>query len=63
MTTVLLFHHAQGQTKGFLGFADELREAGQTVHTPDLYSGETSMTSTKAWLREGGWLRGTFGEA
>jgi hypothetical protein len=27
MTTVLLFHHAQGQTPGFLGFADQLREA------------------------------------
>ena len=41
MTTVLLFHHAQGQTKGFLAFADELREAGHTVHTPDLYGGKT----------------------
>jgi esterase/lipase len=37
MTTVLLFHHAQGQTKGFLAFADELRDAGHTVHAPDLY--------------------------
>jgi dienelactone hydrolase len=41
MTTVLLFHHAQGQTKGFLAFADELRDAGHTVHTPDLYDGHT----------------------
>jgi dienelactone hydrolase len=41
MTTVLLFHHAQGQTKGFLAFADELREAGHTVHAPDLYEGKT----------------------
>ena len=41
MTTVLLFHHAQGQTKGFLAFADELREAGHTVHAPDLYDGKT----------------------
>jgi len=41
MTTVLLFHHAQGQTAGFLAFADELREAGHTVHTPDLYDGKT----------------------
>ena len=41
MTTVLLFHHAQGQTKGFLVFADELREAGHTVHAPDLYDGKT----------------------
>jgi dienelactone hydrolase len=41
MTTLLLFHHAQGQTAGFLAFADELREAGHTVHTPDLYEGKT----------------------
>ena len=41
MTTVLLFHHAQGQTPGFLAFADELREAGHTVHAPDLYDGNT----------------------
>jgi len=41
MAEVLLFHHAQGQTAGFLGFADELRAAGHTVHTPDLYDGKT----------------------
>ncbi len=41
MTTVLLFHHAQGQTPGFLANADELREAGHTVHAPDLYDGRT----------------------
>jgi dienelactone hydrolase len=41
MTTLLLFHHAQGQTKGFLAFADELREAGHAVHAPDLYDGNT----------------------
>jgi dienelactone hydrolase len=41
MTTVLLFHHAQGQTTGFLAFADELRKAGHTVHAPDLYDGKT----------------------
>jgi dienelactone hydrolase len=39
MTTVLLFHHAQGQTPGFLAFAQELREAGHTVYAPDLYGG------------------------
>ena len=38
---VLLFHHAQGQTAGFLAFADELRAAGHTVHAPDLYDGNT----------------------
>lgn len=41
MADVLLFHHAQGQTKGFLAFADELRRAGHAVHTPDLYDGRT----------------------
>ena len=41
MTTLLLFHHAHGQTAGFLAFADELREAGNTVHAPDLYDGNT----------------------
>jgi len=41
MTTVLLFHHAHGQTTGFLAFADELRAAGHTVHTPDLFEGNT----------------------
>jgi hypothetical protein len=33
---VVLYHHAQGQTPGFVQFADELRPAGHTVHTPDL---------------------------
>jgi dienelactone hydrolase len=41
MAEILLFHHAQGQTEGFLAFADELRAAGHTVHTPDLYDGKT----------------------
>jgi dienelactone hydrolase len=41
MAEVLLFHHAQGQTAGFHAFADELRAAGHTVHTPDVYEGRT----------------------
>lgn len=41
MTELLLFHHAQGQTRGFLAFADELRAAGHVVHSPDLYDGKT----------------------
>lgn len=41
MTELLLFHHAQGQTQGFLAFADELRAAGHVVHAPDLYDGKT----------------------
>jgi dienelactone hydrolase len=38
---VLLYHHSQGQTPGFLAVADELRAAGHTVHTPDFYDGKT----------------------
>ena len=41
MTEVLLFHHAQGLTPGVQAFADELRAAGHTVHTPDLFDGRT----------------------
>ncbi|HET8527106.1 MAG TPA: dienelactone hydrolase family protein [Actinomycetota bacterium] len=44
MATVVLFHSAQGQTPGFLAFADELRSAGHTVHAPDLFEGETFET-------------------
>jgi dienelactone hydrolase len=38
---VLLFHHALGQTEGLTAFADEVRAAGHTVHTPDLFEGRT----------------------
>ena len=41
MAEILLFHHALGQTAGFLSFADELRAAGHVVHAPDLYDGKT----------------------
>jgi dienelactone hydrolase len=41
MAEVLLFHHVQGQTPGFFAFADELRQAGHTVHTPNLLDGRT----------------------
>ena|SRR6185437_3012214 len=41
MAQVLLFHHAQGQTRGFTAFADELRRAGHPVHAPDLFGGRT----------------------
>lgn len=44
MAEVLLFHHAQGQTAGIRAFADELRRAGHTVHTPDLFDGRTFDT-------------------
>ena len=41
MAEVLLYHHAQGQTPGFLAVADQLRAGGHTVHAPDLYDGNT----------------------
>jgi dienelactone hydrolase len=41
MAEVVLFHHALGLTPGVVAFADELREAGHTVHTPDLFEGST----------------------
>ena len=41
MADVLLFHHIQGLTTGVVAFADSLRAAGHTVHTPDLYAGRT----------------------
>ena len=44
MAEIVLFHHAQGLTSGVVAFADELRRAGYTVHTPDLYEGRTFPT-------------------
>jgi dienelactone hydrolase len=41
MAEVVLFHHALGLTPGVVAFADELRGAGHTVHTPDLFGGRT----------------------
>jgi dienelactone hydrolase len=41
MAEVLLFHHAQGLTPGVAAFAEALRAAGHTVHTPDLFDGRT----------------------
>lgn len=41
MAEVVLFHHAQGLTPGVVAFAGELRRAGHTVHTPDLFDGRT----------------------
>ncbi|EJC79819.1 dienelactone hydrolase-like enzyme [Rhizobium leguminosarum bv. trifolii WSM2297] len=39
MAEILLFHHAQGLTRGVRAFADEIRAAGHIVHTPDLFDG------------------------
>lgn len=56
MAEVLLFHHAQGQTTGFLAFADQLRDAGHTVHTPDLFGGRTfdSIDKGMAFVEQSG---------
>jgi dienelactone hydrolase len=59
MAEVVLFHHAQGLTSGVAAFADELRHAGHTVHTPDLFDGRTfdSIESGMQFVKEIG-----FGE-
>ncbi|MGO1167185.1 MAG: dienelactone hydrolase family protein [Janibacter sp.] len=44
MAEVLLYHHIQGLTDGVRAFADDLRAAGHTVHTPDLFDGRTFDT-------------------
>lgn len=56
MAEVLLFHHAQGQTPGFHAFVDELRRAGHTVHSPDLFEGRTfgSIDEGLAYVGESG---------
>ena len=41
MTEIVLFHHVQGLTEGVRRFADEIRAAGHTVHTPDFFDGAT----------------------
>ncbi len=41
MTEVVVLHHALGLTPAIRGFADGLRDAGHTVHTPDLFDGRT----------------------
>ena len=44
MAELVLFHHVQGLTNGMVAFADDLRTAGHTVHTPDLFDGERPAT-------------------
>ena len=53
MAEILLFHHAQGQTEGFLSFADELRIepdntvswSGQPRYSRGIPSGVRALTS------------------
>jgi dienelactone hydrolase len=44
MAEVLLYHHIQGLTDGVRAFAEDLREAGHVVHTPDVFDGRTFDT-------------------
>jgi dienelactone hydrolase len=56
MSEVVLYHHVQGLTEGVQAFADELRRAGHTVHTPDLFDGRTfgTIEDGMAFAREAG---------
>jgi len=56
MTEIVLYHHVQGLTEGVRAFADALRQAGHTVHTPDLFDGRTFATMDEAFtfVREAG---------
>jgi dienelactone hydrolase len=56
MSEVLLFHHVQGLTDGVCAFADQLRLAGHTVHTPDLFDGRSfgTLEEGMAFAREAG---------
>lgn len=56
MAEIVLYHHVQGLTAGVRSFADELRQAGHTVQTPDLFDGRTFDTIEEgmAFAREAG---------
>lgn len=41
MVTIVLFHHVRGLTEGVEAFAQVLRDAGHTVHAPDVFDGRT----------------------
>ena len=62
MAEVVLYHHVQGLTEGVKGFADEVRQAGHTVHTPDVFDGRTFDTIDEGleFAREAGF--GTLAE-
>ena len=45
---LVIFHSALGLRPGLVHWADRLRKAGVTVHTPDLYDGEFFEDTTGA---------------
>ena len=53
---VVLYHHVQGLTEGVRSFADDVRQAGHTVHTPDVFEGQTfgTLEEGMAYAREAG---------
>src|SRR3954452_6015975 len=53
---VVLYHHVQGLTEGVRSFADDVRQAGHTVHTPDVFEGQTfgTLDEGMAYAREAG---------
>lgn len=59
MTEVVLYHHVLGLTDGVRAFGNDLRQAGHTVHTPDMFDGRTfdTIDDGVAFAREQG-----FGE-
>ena len=44
MAEVVVFHHVQGLTAGLQALAEDHRQSGHTVHTPDLFDGRTFAT-------------------
>jgi dienelactone hydrolase len=54
MAEVVVLHHALGVNDWLRAFADELRAAGHTVHTPDLFDGRTfeSIDDGMAYAQE-----------
>lgn len=66
MSEIVLYHHVQGLTDGIRSFADDLRRAGHTVHTPDLFDGRTFETLEEglSFARETGFdMLGARGKA
>ena len=59
MSEIVLYHHIQGLTEDILSFAYELRGAGHTVQTPDLFDGRQFDTIEEgmAFAREVGFGR------
>lgn len=56
MAEVVLYHHVHGLTPGVEAFGAQLRQAGHTVHVPDLYEGHVfdSMDEGQAYARRTG---------